>query len=155
MRDRAPNMPPGMVMISFVGYGDDRFVEVDGQRVGPEYFGFNDDELFREWLRHLGSPRCGGSAKSGKRCNSTPGDFAYSPGDFKRRHRVDRRFTTCTEKGETGAFRHVLDGGCVRLLPRAFKWRGAGGVIASCLAQPLSHCEKTKWHMPPHMRRRY
>ena len=108
-------MAQEIVTVTFISCADNKVCEIDGKPVGPEYFGV-DDTAFREWLEYNGMPRCGGFTKSGRRCNFAHSGLMCLPDEFTRRHRVEM----CHLHQKIGAFRHVLDGGCVLITPHKF-----------------------------------
>lgn len=119
--------PELMPTVSFSSGFDGAVCKVEGKPVGPNDFGV-DDALFSEWLRYRGMPRCCDFTKSGRRCENMvkPSIPTCSPVDFDRRHRAE----FCHLHQEKGAFRQLIDGGCVLLTPR--KWRNARAALEQC-----------------------
>ena len=117
--------PVQETIVSFISWAGQKRCEVDGEPVGPNDFGVGDN-LFNEWLEYTGHPRCGGFTKSGRPCNCVPSGLMCWPIEFKRRHRAE----FCHLHQEKGAFRQLIDGGCVLLMPR--KWRNARAALEQC-----------------------
>lgn len=87
-------------------------VRVDGDAVCREYFGFDTNETFHEWIRYTGTPRCGGFTKSGRRCHSR--QIHLRPG---RVQPAASAGTALPAQKKGAAHRQVLAGGCVLLTP--------------------------------------
>ena len=101
--------------ISFRCFWDRTAVHVNGQEVGPNYFGISEQD-FREYAKFTGLPRCAGFNKKGQPCGNAPHGFQCSPVDFAKRHRADLCYLH-----RPRVSRETIEGGCVLLRPTKFR----------------------------------